>query len=122
MVQRVNGETVPTKPVFVPSYGEVERAKIDETPVSLMIAFYDGSGTERTGFFEITKIYELEYGRDGGFSFRGLIKRVDMLVGDYTGPDDIGIVMSIDTGWARVSVDSSGMSIDFSITMRFDFV
>lgn len=115
MYQKVNGTTVPTKVLHVPSFDEVQQAELHGEPIKVMVATYDGNGTETVGFLELSEIKKLRQNADTHYSFSGSILHLDVNTTTHCEGVVIEMVGEIDRGYAHVVVDSAGGCIAFSM-------
>ena len=118
MIQKVNGEIVPTKVLEYADREAVEQAITEGQPVCLVVASYSGY-TERTGFFKLVDIYNLRDKPNGAFTFIGRI--VDVEVDDGSASDS-DFAVYIEHGSARVAVDESGAQLEFVLNLSIHFI
>lgn len=118
MIQKVNGEIVPTKVLECVDRTAVEQAITDGQPVCLAIASYRGCA-ERTGSLELVDIYNLRDKQNGAFSFLGRIVDVEVDDGSASNSD---FVVYIELGNARVVVDESGTQLNFVLDLSIHFI
>lgn len=121
MYQKVNGTTVPTKVLHVPSFDEVQNAELHDESVKVMIATYDGNGTETVGFLEISEVKNLRQEADNHYSFSGSIFQIDVSTTTHFDGLIVEVMGEVDRGFAHVIVDSMGECIAFSMQISMSF-